>query len=118
MFEVEDLMTAAVVPLVTRYACAVMLDLDQRWPYPRCHAQAGPQRRRVPVRLHFHAALVVDDQRVQDLVYRESIIGCRHQMRPFHLACLTDGHGPSADCSAPACQATSQELLIQFGEIG
>ena len=77
VFEIQNLVSTAIAPLVAGDAPAVMLYLDQRRPHTRCHAQTRPQRRGIPVGLHLHAPLAVDQQRIQNLVNGKVLFGER-----------------------------------------
>src|SRR5450432_3275786 len=68
MFQVENLVTATVAALMPRDAFAIVLDIDARGPDASGHTQTSPERRRIPVGLHFDSAVAVHHQREQNLV--------------------------------------------------
>src|ERR1019366_9037105 len=63
----RELVASSITPRMSSRNLVVMPDLDLQRPHHRCHPQSWRQRRRIPVELHFHAALTIDHQRIQNL---------------------------------------------------
>src|SRR5580692_482157 len=74
MFEVENLVPAAVVAGMRGDACTVALDADECGPEARRYPQSRPERSRVPVGLYPHTTFAVHYKWIDGLVDAEDVL--------------------------------------------
>ena len=73
MFEIENLMPAAIAPFVLGHALVVVHNLDQQRPHHRADPEARLHRSRVPICLHAHTTAAIDHERIQHVVQRKAL---------------------------------------------